>query len=1028
MYRDDPTARTGTIAWGGDVNIGRRFHYRFGSANARDALARITPLGAADLSIVNLECVVATSGAENLNKGERAPFYFRARPEMLDTLIRGNVDLVATANNHSGDYGPEALLEQAMWLEKAGLGHAGSGRDREEALRPTVRRAGGLDVALFSVDATQESFAAGEDTPGIAWLNPRNPGAWMTIMEPRITEARTKADIVLVAIHWGANNRHSPDAREIAGGHALIDAGADAVLGASAHRLQGIEIYKNRPILHDAGDLLFDALARPDKDSGVFTLELDHRGVTAVRFAPLEIGFCHTKVLSAQAATDAVGRFARKCEALGVHLKHTDDGQGLIDIQPPERPVPTKRTPPPVVEKRCVTGISAPRPEWLADDVPADACLPEPLKIGPLELLGLRICPERLERVGNLTLESWWRSPKQIECDWRIDFRATSDHPDTVGEWGRSSSHDPCDWMWPLHRWSPGQIYRDFYTLRPSSVTDWLDSTLTLSVGLVSYLGKTDRVVLPRQVRFTLSPKAGYAVLLANPAQYSVPASDKISPTPVILWTAQQLQEITGGTWLVKPPVGWYVSSVTQKTKQLDNWGFAAPRLLVAIDQRMAMRHELSDFTALKSWDNHDKLATLQHKGAGAIVARPVEGLQPDFPLLQVPDPLHALLQLGAVARNRLKGRVVAVTGSAGKTSQCLMLTKALSADRSVVSNSGSNYNSRVGMLHLLANTPETTDVVVLEAAVSAINAPKFQNIRLVRPDICIITNIAPSHMRGSQQGLETVARRKANIVEGMPKGSVLLLNREIDFYEMFAERAAQRGVQLVTYGQSSDADVRLLAYDQTNGRVTAQLPRGQIIAYHIAAPGLHMAMNSLAALAVRKLLGGPLKPFLTAIAKFQPLTGRGDIRTVNFAGKNLTIVDESYNANPVSMRAAIATFEAMPTAGRRILILGDMLELGSDAPRYHRELAAQIHATAPETVLLCGDLMEHLWNELKTGTEPSPTGAYYRNATSLLADIDRHLQPGDTILLKASNSIGFGKILNHLSKTNAVCPSAKPD
>src|SRR5690606_23674695 len=122
--------RTITIAWGGDVNIGRRFHYRFGTANARNALSRIKPLVEADLGIVNLECVVATSGMECVDKGERASYYFRARPEMIDTLICGGVDIVATANNHSGDYGPDALVEQGEWLDAAGIGHAGSGRTR----------------------------------------------------------------------------------------------------------------------------------------------------------------------------------------------------------------------------------------------------------------------------------------------------------------------------------------------------------------------------------------------------------------------------------------------------------------------------------------------------------------------------------------------------------------------------------------------------------------------------------------------------------------------------------------------------------------------------------------------------------------------------------------------------------------------------------------------------------------------------------------------------------------------------------
>lgn len=132
MNRDDQTAKPVTIAWGGDVNIGRRFHYRFRHAHGRDALARIMPLVEADLRIVNLECVVATCGEECVDKGERSSYYFRARPEMLETLLRGGVDLVTTANNHSGDYGPVALVEQAAWLDMAGIGHAGAGRNREE--------------------------------------------------------------------------------------------------------------------------------------------------------------------------------------------------------------------------------------------------------------------------------------------------------------------------------------------------------------------------------------------------------------------------------------------------------------------------------------------------------------------------------------------------------------------------------------------------------------------------------------------------------------------------------------------------------------------------------------------------------------------------------------------------------------------------------------------------------------------------------------------------------------------------------
>ncbi|UFS65716.1 CapA family protein [Paracoccus denitrificans] len=1017
MNRDDQTAKPVTIAWGGDVNIGRRFHYRFRHTHGRDALARIMPLVEADLRIVNLECVVATCGEECVDKGERSSYYFRARPEMLETLLRGGVDLVTTANNHSGDYGPVALVEQAAWLDMAGIGHAGAGRNREEAFRPVIRRAGHLDVALFALDATQQSFAAGESSPGTAWLDPAKPAEWAALMAPRIAAARELADIVLVAIHWGRNNLHQPDALEIAGGHALIDAGADAVLGASAHLLQGVEVYKDRPILHDAGDLLFDALTRGDEDSGIFTLEIDHRGVSRVAFLPLEVGFCRTVPLAQPAATEAVQRFAGKCAALGTRMEIGEDGRAHLDLTPPDRIAGPSRPPAAPVARRLPAALGEPRPEWLADDVPSDALLPAPLRIGALELLGLRVSPERLDRIGLIAVESWWRLVEPVDCDWRIDFRADPEKPGPIGAWGLGCSHDPCDWMWPVSRWEPGRIYRDFYTLRPSSVRDWVDETLMLSVGLVSHLGKTERHVLPKQIRFELSPKAGFAVLRSNPPRYDVPPPDKISPTPEILWTAEQLEQVTGGKWLVPPSDAWFVCSVTHKSRQLDNWNVSAPKLLAVIDRRMAMKHELSDFTAGKHWDIHDQLPALQGRIAAAMVARPVEGLAPGFPLLQVPDPLHALIQLGVAGRNRLKGHVVAVTGSAGKTSQSLMLMAAMAKDRKVIGNSALNYNSRVGILHLLANTPPSTDLVVVEAAVTAINAPKFQNIRLMRPDIGLVTNIAPSHMQRSGQGLETVARRKANLVEGIAPGGTLLLNREIDFYDVFLDRAKQRDLCVVTFGAGEDADLRLVGYDQATGRVKARLPGGGLLDYRISAPGRHMAMNSLACIGVRLLLGGDLAPFLEGLEEFQPAEGRGAVSRVEFEGCPLTVVDDSYNANPVSMQAALSTFAGMKVAGRRILILGDMAELGKDASRYHRGLAAQILKIRPDEVLLCGPLMQELWDELSKSGAGRVDGAHYPRVEVLLSNLAGHLRSGDTVLLKASNSVGLGRIMGRFVK-----------
>lgn len=570
--------------------------------------------------------------------------------------------------------------------------------------------------------------------------------------------------------------------------------------------------------------------------------------------------------------------------------------------------------------------------------------------------------------------------------------------------------------MWPVTRWRSGQIYRDFYTLRPSAVRDWQDVSLNLSVGLVCGDRRTTRHVLPRQVQFQLEPKAGFAVLRANPAQYQVPEPEKISPTPEILWTAEQLEQITGGTWIVPPPATWFVRSVTHKSRQLENWALHAPILLAAIDQRMAMKHELSDFTAGMYWDTHDRLKALQHKIGGAMVARRVEGLRPDLPLLQVPDPLHALIQLGVVARNRMKGHVVAVTGSAGKTSQGLMLLSALGKDRKVIGNSALNYNSRVGMLHLLANTPESTDVVVVEAAVSAINAPKFQNIRLVRPDIAIITNVGPSHMRGPDAGVEQVARRKANIVEGIAPGGTLLLYNEIDCRDIFIRRAGQRNVRVLTYGSGGQADIRLIHYDQVTGALQVRMPDGTVLGYRLSASGYHMAMNSLASVGVRYLLGGAMEPFLQGLAEFRPAEGRGAVSRVEFEGRPLTVVDEAYNANPVSMRAALVNFAGMDVTGRRVLVLGDMAELGEQAWGYHRDLADDVRAAKADRILLCGRMMSALRDELGATASGAPECLYYPDVNALLADIGNQLQSGDTVMLKGSNSTGLTRVVKLLS------------
>ncbi len=509
VARSGSTSGAGAVvAWAGDINLGRRLHHLAPRHGWDAVLGGVPAFAEADLRIANLECVVASCGEQGVKKGEGGPHYYRARPEMLRVLTDARIELVATANNHSGDYGPKALAEQATLLDAAGIGHAGTGATREAAWRPVLRRAGALNVALFSIDATQPRFGAGEATGGHAYLPLAAPSAWSEAFAPRIAAARAQAHVVLVAVHWGANGETVPSADEVAVGHALVEAGADAVLGASGHVLKGVEVYRGRPIVHDAGDFLFDALRSDEGEAGVFSLHLDPTGVRRLVFAPVATGFGRTAQMTGEPARAAARRFVAQSAALGASFAVQPDGRCAIDLQPPPRaaralaPLPCA-----VLRPEAIRTLQAPREEWLAAEVPAAARFAAPLVLGPLRLLGLRTVPRQLRGRRMLFVESFWQLDGEtpIAGDWRLDIRAVAEAPAGMPDWGGAMDHDPCDWMWPTSRWTPGAIYRDFHGLRPPALQKLHDARLHIEVGLVSDAGRVARVRVPCEVAFVLA-------------------------------------------------------------------------------------------------------------------------------------------------------------------------------------------------------------------------------------------------------------------------------------------------------------------------------------------------------------------------------------------------------------------------------------------------------------------------------------------------------------------------------------------
>jgi len=429
----------------------------------------------------------------------------------------------------------------------------------------------------------------------------------------------------------------------------------------------------------------------------------------------------------------------------------------------------------------------------------------------------------------------------------------------------------------------------------------------------------------------------------------------------------------------------------------------------------MATKHELSgDYSAERIWDTHQELSVIQGQISGAIVARQPAGLEPSLPVLQLDDPLHALIELGIAGRQRLLGKVVAITGSAGKTSLAIMLSKSMEQDLHVITNATTNYNSRVGIFHLLANAPEATELVVMEMAVSAIDTPNLAHIKFAKPDIAVITNIAPSHLPPGKT-LAYIAKRKGHIMEGVAENGWVVMYRETEHFEELRSRALKRNLNVMTYGVSSDADIRLVNYDEVRNTVVARYS-GKEVRYQLQASGIHMALNSLACIAVRKILDKDIPSYLPALGLFEAQAGRGKTHHVVYGGKQLTLVDDSYNANPLSVRMSLDSLRSRQ-ASSCTLILGDMLELGDKEKEYHQSLLTPIMQLKPSYVLLCGALMHSLWEVLQLADKSSTVVRWYKDVESLTAEIDQHIEGGAIILVKGSNKIGLSRLVNELTE-----------
>jgi UDP-N-acetylmuramoyl-tripeptide--D-alanyl-D-alanine ligase len=272
---------------------------------------------------------------------------------------------------------------------------------------------------------------------------------------------------------------------------------------------------------------------------------------------------------------------------------------------------------------------------------------------------------------------------------------------------------------------------------------------------------------------------------------------------------------------------------------------------------------------------------------------------------------------------------------------------------------------------------------------------------RLVKPHIAIVTTVAPVHL-GFFRSVEEIADAKAEIFRGLVPGGAAIINRDNPHYERLKAHALEQGAEVIGFGESQDANARLLKAElmPSGSDVTVDI-LGDTLSYRLGAAGRHLVQNSLAVLAAVKLAGGDLHAAARALDGLSAGAGRGARTLIEADGGRLAIIDESYNANPASMRAALATLGLTPRSEfrRRVAVLGDMLELGPEGPRLHQELAEVVDGAGVDVVFACGELMGSLFEALPA----SRRGAYAKTSEELAPKLVGAVGPGDVIMVKGS-------------------------
>lgn len=457
-----------------------------------------------------------------------------------------------------------------------------------------------------------------------------------------------------------------------------------------------------------------------------------------------------------------------------------------------------------------------------------------------------------------------------------------------------------------------------------------------------------------------------------------------------VLWTGEEARAATGGTLTAS----WTATGIS-------------------LDSRSAARGDL--FVAVRGphFDGHDYVGQAFANGAAAaMVARVPRNVTMESPLLVVDDTPAGLYALAAAARARVRkeARVIAVTGSAGKTGTKDALARML-AETGRTHASASSHNNHWGVPLSLARMPADVAYGVFEVGMSGAGeiGPLSE---LLRPHVAIVTTVEAAHL-GNFASMADVARAKAEVLRGLEPDGVAVLNHDNVHFDRLSAAALRHGARVASFGEHSASLARLQRLEtlETCSTASAQV-FGQAVTFKVGAPGRHLVQNALAALAAVHVVGGDLGRAALVLARLASGPGRGRRVSVEGADGSFEVIDDSYNANPASVRAALAVLNGTRPRGRgrRIAVLGDMRELGAESRRLHVALVPDLARV---------DLVYTVGSEaqaLSTALPSSRRGGHALDASEAAEQVVRAVRSGDTVLVKGSNSVGMGVVVDALA------------